>query len=80
MKKITFMIATAIMFAACNGGSAESTTTDSVIVDSVSVVDSVAVADSAVSVIDTTTAQIPVNGGSSGGGRNELGPRPNPIK
>jgi len=73
MKKITFMIATAIMFAACNGGSNQSTTTDSTIIDSVSV-DSVAVADSAVSVTDTTTAQIPVNGGG------ELGPRPTPIK
>ena len=74
MKKITFMIATAIMFAACNGGSTESTTTDSTLVDSVSVVDSVAVADSSVSATDTATAQIPVNGGG------ELGPRPTPIK
>ena len=52
MKKITLMVAAAIMFAACNGGSNQSTTTDSTIVDST------IVADSAVTAIDSTVAQI----------------------
>ena len=52
MKKITRMVAAAIMFAACNGGSNQSTTTDSTIVDST------IVADSAVTAIDSTVAQI----------------------
>ena len=46
------MVAAAIMFAACNGGSNQSTTTDSTIVDST------IVADSAVTAIDSTVAQI----------------------
>jgi len=52
MKKITLMVAAAIMFAACNGGSTQSTTTDSTIVDST------VVADSAVTAVDSTVAQI----------------------
>jgi uncharacterized lipoprotein YajG len=55
MKKITLMVAAAIMFAACNGGSTQSTTTDSIAVDST------AVADSAVTAVDSTVAQIPVD-------------------
>jgi len=57
MKKITFMIATAIMFAACNGGSNQSTTTDS----TVTVADSAVVVDSAVTAVDSTVAQIPAD-------------------
>jgi len=56
MKKITFMIATAIMFAACNGGSNQSTTTDSTVA-----IDSTVVADSAVTAVDSTVAQIPAD-------------------
>jgi len=52
MKKITLMVAAAIMFAACNGGSTQSITTDSTIVDST------IVADSAVTAVDSTVAQI----------------------
>ena len=52
MKKITLMVAAAIMFAACNGGSTQSTTTDSTIADSVAVVDS------SLTATDSTTAQI----------------------
>ena len=55
MKKITLMVAAAIMFAACNGGSTQSITTDSTIVDST------IVADSAVIVVDSTVAQIPAD-------------------
>jgi uncharacterized lipoprotein YajG len=55
MKKITLMVAAAIMFAACNGGSTQSTTTDSIAVDST------AVADSAVTAVDSTVAQIPAD-------------------
>ena len=50
MKKITLMGAAAIMFAACNGGSTQSTTTDST-----------AVADSSVTAVDSTVAQIPAD-------------------
>lgn len=56
MKKITLMIATAIMFAACNGGSNQSTTTDSTVA-----IDSTVVADSAVTAVDSTVAQIPAD-------------------
>lgn len=45
-----FMFTAALMFAACNGGSTESTN-----------VDSVAVADSSVAVVDSTVAQIPAD-------------------
>jgi hypothetical protein len=55
MKKITLMVAVAIMFAACNGGSNQSTTADSIIVDST------IVADSAVTAVDSTVAQIPAD-------------------
>jgi ABC-type glycerol-3-phosphate transport system substrate-binding protein len=55
MKKITLMIAAAIMFAACNGGSTQSTTTDSTTTDSTIVIDS------AVTAVDSTVAQIPAD-------------------
>ena len=57
MKKITLMVAAAIMFAACNGGSTQSTTTDSTIADS-TIADSTIVIDSAVTAVDSTVAQI----------------------
>jgi len=55
MKKITLMVAAAIMFAACNGGSTQSTTTDSTTTDSTIVIDS------AVTAVDSTVAQIPAD-------------------
>jgi len=70
MKKIAIMFTAAIMFAACNGGSNGSTTTDSVAVDSVNVVDS------SIIVTDSTTSQIPADStapkpsGHGGGGGN----------
>lgn len=55
MKKITIMFVAAIMFAACNGGSTQSSTVDSTITDSTTVVDS------SITAVDSTVAQIPAD-------------------
>jgi hypothetical protein len=54
MKKIAIVLV-ALTFAACGNGASESATADSTVVTT----DSAAVADSAVTAVDTTTAQIP---------------------
>ena len=69
MKKIAIMFVAAIMFAACNGGSNESTTVDSVaVIDSTVISDSVSVADSSITATDSTVSKLPVRGGGGGNG------------
>lgn len=53
MKKITLLFALVAMLAACTSNSTETTTTDSIAVDTAAVVDS-----TAVTAVDSTTAEI----------------------